>query len=105
MVAGESSADDLGARGQFVHDFSSLENSVRGNAEAGVRNNFVGGVAFVNGGLEDLHALPCNLRASQPANQFFALAGKHRANHDFDPAHIAFNNIHGFSFGLRFMPP
>ena len=62
-----------------------------------MRNNFVGGVAFVDGRFEDLHALARNLRTAQSANQFLALAGKHRADDDFDPAHIAFDDVHGGS--------
>src|SRR6266446_2114972 len=59
-----------------------------------MRNDFVGGVTFVDGRLEDLHALARDLRAAQAADQLFALAGKHRADYDFDPAHIAFDDVH-----------
>src|SRR5208337_4493179 len=44
--------------------------------------------------LENLHALSRDLRAPQSANQFFALPGEHRSDHDFDPAHVAFHNVH-----------
>ncbi len=62
-----------------------------------MRHDFVGGVALVDGRLEDLHALARDFRATQPADQLFALAGKHRADDDFDPAHIAFDDVHGRS--------
>jgi hypothetical protein len=38
------------------------------------------------GGLEDLHLLPGDLRAPQPADQLLALAAEHAAGDDFDPA-------------------
>src|SRR6202790_3091915 len=87
-------ADDFGARLDFVHDFGGFGDVVGGNAEAGVGDDLVGGVAFVDGGLEDLHALARNFGAAQAADQLFALAGKHRADHHFDPAHIAFDDVH-----------
>jgi hypothetical protein len=90
-------ADDFRARRELLHDFRGFEDGVRGNAQAGMRDDLVGGVAFINGGLEDLHALARNLCTAQPANKLFALAGKHRTDNDFDPAHIAFDDIHGFS--------
>ena len=62
-----------------------------------MRDDFVGGVALINGGLEDLDALARNFRAAQAADQFLALAGKHGADDDFDPAHIAFDDVHGGS--------
>src|SRR5713226_6945857 len=90
-------ADNFRARRQLFHDFGGLEHIVRRNAEARMRHDFVGGVAFVDGRLEDLHALARDLRAAQAADQFLALAGKHRADDDFDPAHIAFYDVHGCS--------
>src|SRR4029077_6716053 len=90
-------ADNLGARRKLFQDFGSFENGVGGNAEAGMRHDFVGGVAFIDGGLEDLHALAGDLRAAQTADQLFTLAGKHRSDHHFDPAHIAFDDVHDFS--------
>ena len=67
-----------------------------------MRNNLVGSVAFVDGRLEDLHTLAGDLRAAQAADQLLALAGKHRADDHFDPAHIAFDNVHAlFSSGSR----
>src|SRR5579864_6273722 len=64
-----------------------------------MRNNAVRRIALVYKRLEDLHALPSNFRASQPSDQFFALAGKHRPDNHFDPAHIALDDIHEFSPG------
>src|SRR6266852_2354272 len=87
-------ADDFGTRRKLFHDLGSFKYRIRGNAKAGMRDDFVGGVAFVAGGLEDLHTLARDLRAAQAANQLFTLAGKHRADHDFDPAHIAFDDVH-----------
>jgi hypothetical protein len=43
-----------------------------------------------------LHALARNFGAAQAANQFLAFAGKHRADDDFDPAHVAFDNVHAY---------
>jgi len=91
-------ADNFRTRRQLFQDFGGFEDVVRGNAEAGMRHDFVGGVAFVDGRFEDLHALARDLRAAQPTDQLLALAGKHRADDDFDPAHIAFDDVHGCSF-------
>src|SRR5215472_5561301 len=90
-------AHDFRARSQFVHDFLGLADVVRGNAQAGMRDDLVGGVALIDGGLENLYALARNLRAAKAANQLLALARKHRADDDFDPAHIAFDDVHGGS--------
>src|SRR5229473_384393 len=87
-------ADDFGAWLDLFHDFGGFVDAVGGDAQAGVRDNFVDGIAFVDGGLEDLHALARKFRAAQAADQFFAFAGKHRADDDFDPAHIAFDDVH-----------
>src|SRR6266852_2799212 len=78
----------------LLHDLGSLHNIVGGNTQAGVRDDFVGGVAFVNGGLENLHALAGDFGAAKATDQFFALAGKHRADDYFDPAHIALDDVH-----------
>src|ERR1700678_4580584 len=59
------------------------------------------GIALVDHGFEDLDTLPRNLRATQPANQLFALAGKHRPDDDFDPAHVSFHDIHAPSPDLQ----
>src|SRR5712692_10043823 len=90
-------ADNFRARREFFHDFGGFENAVRRNAKAGMGHDFVGGVAFVDGRLEDLHALARDFRATQTADQLFAFAGKHRADDDFDPTHIAFYDVHGCS--------
>src|SRR5580693_5584896 len=62
-----------------------------------MRDDAVLGIALVNDGLEDLHTLFGDFGAAQAANQFFALAGKHRSDNDFDPTHIAFDDIHRVS--------
>src|SRR6267143_521899 len=90
-------ADHFRARRQLFHDLGGFEHVVRRNAEARMRHDLVGCVTLVDGGLEDLHALARDFRAAQPADQLFALAGKHRADDDFDPAHIAFDDVHGCS--------
>src|SRR5260370_2029783 len=90
-------ADDLRARRQLFHDFGCFEHAVRRNAEARMRHDFGGSVAFVDGRLEDLHALARELRATQAAAQLLPFAGKNRAHADFDPAHIAFYYVHGCS--------
>src|SRR5215467_2843421 len=90
-------ADDFGSRRQLFHDFRGFGDVVGGNAKAGVRDDFVSSVALIDSGLENLHALPGNFRAAQAADQLFALAGKHGADDDFNPAHIAFDDVHGRS--------
>ena len=62
-----------------------------------MRHDFVGSIARVDGGLENLHALARDFRAAETADQFFALAGEHWADDDFDPAHIAFDDVHDCS--------
>src|ERR1700685_129152 len=67
-----------------------------------MRDDAVLGIALVNDGLEDLHALFGDFGAAQAANQFFALARKHRSDHDFDPTHIAFDDVHAVPpLGIR----
>src|SRR6266853_1768906 len=94
-------ADYFRAWRKFFHDFGGFEDVVRRNAEAGVRDDFVGGIAFVDGRLDDLQTLARDFRAAQTADQLFTLAGKHRANDDFDPAHIPFDDVHDDSFNFR----
>src|SRR5258708_5043562 len=91
-------ADNFRARRQLFQDFGGFEDVVRGNAEARMRDDFVGGVAFVDGRFEDLHALARDLRAAQPTDQLLALAGKHRGDDDFNPSHIAVDDIQCCSF-------
>src|SRR5215469_3540062 len=90
-------AHDFRARRQFVHDFGGLGDVVGRDAQAGVRDDLVGGGPLIDGGFEDLYALARNLRAAKAANQLLTFAGKHWANDDFDPAHIAFDDVHGVS--------
>src|SRR4029077_19868279 len=59
-----------------------------------MRNNLIRGVAFVDRRLENLHALPRNFRAAQPPDQLLAFSRKHGADHNFDPAHIALDDVH-----------
>src|SRR5438105_3262206 len=59
-----------------------------------MRHDVVVGVALVNARLEDLHALACDLRAPQPADQLFALAAEHRPAYHLDPSQIVLGKIH-----------
>jgi hypothetical protein len=105
LVAKELSfvdADDFRSRGEFFHDFGGFEDVVGRNTKAGVRHDFVSGVARVDGGLENLHTLASDFRAAQAADQLLALAGKHRADDDFDPAHIAFDDVHDCSLEISY---
>jgi hypothetical protein len=55
----------------------------------------IGRVAGIDGGLEDLDALPRNLRPAQAPDQLFALAAEHAADDNFNPAGIGGpDNIH-----------
>jgi len=54
-----------------------FKNIVGGNAEAGMGDDLVGGIALIDRGLEDLHALAGNLGTAQAADQFLALPRKH----------------------------
>src|SRR5262245_37201777 len=64
------------------------------HTQVAVGNDFVLGVARVDGRLENLYPLPRDGGASQPANQLFALAGKHGTANHFDPAKVAREDIH-----------
>src|SRR5579884_2384207 len=86
--------DNLGSRLNLLHDFAGLRHVVGWNPESRVRDDFIHRVALVNGWLEDLHALAGDFRAPKPPNQLLALAGKHRPDHHFDPAHIPFDDVH-----------
>src|SRR5262249_1607819 len=90
-------ANDFRARQNFFHYFGSFRHGFRLDTKTGMRNDFIGGIALVNRGLENLHALPGNFRAPQPANQLFALSRKHWPDHHFDPAHISFDDVHARS--------
>src|SRR5262249_20140020 len=85
------------ARLKLLHDFRGFRDVVRGDAQPGMRDDFVGRVARVNSRLENLHALPGNLRAAKAPDQLFALAGEHRPDNHFDPTHVALDYIHAWS--------
>ena len=57
-----------------------------GDPHVAVRHDVVFAEAVVDERLEDLHLLPGDLRAAQPADQLLALAAEHAAGDDFDPA-------------------
>ena len=74
---------------------------LRRNPQLAVRHDVVVGVAGVHGRLEDLYALPRNLRAAQPADELFALAAEHAADDDLDPPRVrGADNIHIRIIGL-----
>ena len=50
-----------------------------------MRHDVVFAEAVVDERLEDLHFLPRDLGAAQPADQLLALAAEHAAGDDFDP--------------------
>src|SRR6516162_5604969 len=86
-------SDHFRPRLQFLEDFGGFTHVVRRNAQSGVRHDFVGREPGVDCRLENLHSLPGNLRPAQAADQLFALSRKHRADDNFDPAHVALHNI------------
>ena len=59
-----------------------------------VRDNVVGGVALVDGRLEDLHPLARNFSAAQTANQLFTLAAEHGTANHFNPSKVSAHCIH-----------
>ena len=46
-------------------------------------------IPIIHAGLEDLNSLPRNLRAAQPAYEFFAFTAEHAAADHLDPTGIA----------------
>src|SRR5208282_4018283 len=87
----------FGARGDLLENVVSGLDELRSDLEARVRDNSVFRVALVNHRLENLHALLAKLRATQPPNQLFTLAGEHRSDDHLDPAHVALHDIHASS--------
>jgi hypothetical protein len=59
-----------------------------------VGDDLILAVARIHARLEDLHLLPRDLRSTQAADQFFALAAEHPPADHFDPSHIASDNMH-----------
>src|SRR5262249_51898284 len=59
-----------------------------------VRNDLVGRVAIIDHRFEDFHTLAGDHRAAQAPDEFLALARKHRATDDFDPAYVAGDDVH-----------
>jgi hypothetical protein len=64
------------------------------NTAVVVGDNLVTGIALVNNGLENLHALARDLSASQTADQLFTLAAEHWPTDYFNPAQISPHWIH-----------
>ena len=66
------------------------------NAHLAVRDDLCLGEPVVERRLEDLHPLPRDLRATQPADELFALAAEHAAGDDFDPPEggVAMRYVH-----------
>src|SRR5208283_939678 len=94
-------ADHLRARRDFRENVFAGGHQLRIQLQAGVRDDTVLGVALVDYRLENLNALFRNFRASQAANEFLTLAGKHWPDDDFDPAHVALDDIHASPFWLQ----
>src|SRR3954462_7945609 len=79
-------ADDLGAPVKTLFQFGGIAHAFRLDLQVAMRNDVIVGIALIDAGLEYLYALARNLRATQTADQFFALAAEHWAGDDFDPA-------------------
>src|SRR4051812_20375321 len=87
-------ADDFGATVEVSFDLGCVFDADGADAQLGVRDDVVLGIALVDAGFEDLDALPRNLGTTQPADEFFTLAAEHGAADYFDPSQIAFGEIH-----------
>ena len=87
-------ADHLGAPVHLFQDFFGAGDDGRLHALVAVGDDFVGGIAVVEGGFENLHSFAGDLGAAQAADQFLALAGKHRAADDLDPSDVAGDDVH-----------
>src|SRR5277367_403307 len=95
-------AHHFGARRDFCQNVRTVFHEFGIELQAGMRDDAVLGIALVNHGLEDLHALFGDFGAAQAADQFFALAGEHRPDHHLDPTHVALDDVHAFSpLGVR----
>ena len=79
-------ADHLGFVGDHPHQLVGVRHVLGRDALIAMRHDMVVAEAVVENRLEDLHFLPRNLDAPQPANELFALAAEHAAGDDFDPA-------------------
>src|SRR5260370_39758517 len=66
-----------------------------------MRNDLVVGIGGIDFGFEDLDFLTRDSRAPQTANQFFRLAGKHRAGNHFDPTYAVTEKSRLFGAGLH----
>lgn len=86
-------------------NFAGILDHLRGHAGVGMGDDFLGGVAVVNGWLKHLNAFARDLGPAEAANQLFTLTGKHRPANDFDPADVACHNIHSFPMMARTLEP
>ena len=78
-------ADDLHVRGDLEH-VGGVADGGGGDLMEVVGDDFDVGVALVHAGLEDGYFLVGELGAAQAPDEFFGLAGEHRAADDFDAA-------------------
>ena len=77
-------ADDLHLRADLVEDLLGGRDGGGGDFMEIVRDYFDVGVALVNDGFEDGDLLVGELGAAEAADEFFGLAGEHRAADDLD---------------------
>ena len=68
-----------------------------------MRHDFGVGEAIVRRWLEDGHLAPCDFRAPQAPEQFFALSGEHRAADDLDPTGFTIQSVQISMFAYGFM--
>jgi hypothetical protein len=87
-------ADDLGARigekqnlADVIHDFGL-------HSHVGVADDFILGIASIEGGFEYLHAAAGDHRTPEPPDQFFALAGEHGPADHLNPSDVPHDYIH-----------
>src|ERR1041385_6054064 len=83
---------------RVLQDLRCLLHRARRDAHLVVGHDRVLGIAIVDRGLEDLHALAGDLRAAQPADQLLRLAAVHAADDDFDRAGVR-ERAGGFAHG------
>src|ERR1017187_9160406 len=77
-----------------LDNLSRIGNHLRLHAQVAVRDDFVTGIAVVDGGLEHLHAFAGDHGPAQTPDQLFALARKHGAADYFDPTDITGDYVH-----------
>src|SRR4051812_45353964 len=63
-----------------------------------MRDNVIVSIPLVDTGLEYLHSLARNLRATQPADKFFTFSAEHRTANHLDPSEPALGKVHLFLY-------